>query len=492
MTPRGLWLVLLVPTGLSGQGWRVDAQLGMRSAAVRGLQVDTVARDALAPGASTFTTDGYAAFCPAGAALCTYYRPGPVAHAAPLQAHVAADVWGFGVRGLRLRVNARHVSDLAEGGMWPATSPRFQLVEGHAEYARRTVTVRLGRTVLSSRLGWHGLDGVQGEVRLAGGRMAIGAWGGWGLAQAATVPATSAAVNPLAEYQPRDRQLIAGGDVAWRSPSLQGRVVYQREVDPAVDYFLSERIAADADWRVVRGVSLNAGAEYDLDAAVWGSADAALSVHVPGGARSSVGVRRYRPYFPLWTVWGAFSPSPYSAVFGSLDVPMGADVSAWARAERYWFDPSDARTPLVTTEDAGWRWQAGAGWRVVPGLRLEGQGHAAFGPGAASMGFDARIGAAVHAHLDLTLHGGRLVRPLELRYHDIALWQGGGDVRWRLHDRLTATGGLMVVDETRDRPDAAAVRWSHLRAHLGIRMQLGSGADRTHIPPAVLAMPESR
>ena len=38
----------------------------------------------------------------------------------------------------------------------------------------------------------------------------------------------------------------------------------------------------------------------------------------------SVGARRYRPRFPLWSIWTAFSPVPSTAVYGQAAVDVVA------------------------------------------------------------------------------------------------------------------------------------------------------------------------
>ena len=451
-----LWLLVAMPTALGAQGWRADLDVGMRTVAFRGVQLDSIDRTLLGPGASPLTPDGYAVFCLTGTNRCTYYRPGAVVHATPFSARFTGDAWGVGVRGLRVHLHARYVEDLAGEGAWPLATPRLWATEGYLELARRSLTLRAGRTTMVSRLGWQGLDGAHAEVRLARGRLGAGAWGGWGLAEGVAQPVTSPALNPLDEYQPRDRQLVAGADLSWRLPRVRGRIVYQREVDPAVNYFISERAAGDVDLRVARWASVNVGGGYDLAAGEWGSADAAVGVRAPRGIRLTVGARRYRPYFPLWTVWGAFSPSPYHAAFGAVDLPLDRDLTAWVRGERYIFGTSDAATPLVRVEDRGWRWSGGASWVPVPSVRIEGSAHGAFGPGAAALGFDGLLGGRVRPNLDVTFRFGRLVRPLELRYDEVDLWQAGGDVHWRLAERVAVTGGLTFVAEARERPDAAA------------------------------------
>ena len=138
------------------------------------------------------------------------------------------------------------------------------------------------------------------------------------------------------------------------------------------------------------GVSLSGGADYDLAAGFWGSAEGMLSYAGFGGKGSvSAGVRRYRPHFDLWTIWGAFSPVPYRAAFGVLAVRPLLGMEVRARGEVYEFDESGTATPLATVEDDGWRWSVDgtysrlAHWIFDLGLHRE------LGAGAGSFGYQA-------------------------------------------------------------------------------------------------------
>ena len=68
----------------------------------------------------------------------------------------------------------------------------------------------------------------------------------------------------------------------------------------------------------------------------------------------SAGARRYRPYFSLWTLWGAFSPVPYNAVNISAETRLTSRISINGRAEHYKYDDAEVSTALVPQlEDRG-------------------------------------------------------------------------------------------------------------------------------------------
>ena len=84
--------------------------------------------------------------------------------------------------------------------------------------------------------------------------------------------------------------------------------------------------------------------------------------------------------------------------------------------------------------------------------------------------------------LSLSVYGGSLARPLELRYYDAdskwigarADWQWSGPRVWM---------DAMLADDDRDRPDAGRSSLRQTRIRLGASFTLGS-ADRAPLPPA--------
>jgi hypothetical protein len=103
-------------------------------------------------------------------------------------------------------------------------------------------------------------------------------------------------------------------------------------------------------------VTLAGGAEYDIAQGWWGSAEGTLTYVAPNGRlNAAAGVRRYRPHFDLWTIWGAFAPVPYTAFDASLAITPLRHLELRARGERYSFENAEAATPTVNVESDGWR-----------------------------------------------------------------------------------------------------------------------------------------
>lgn len=495
MTARVASLLLLacsLVTPVSAQGYRLRVDSRIRSVAFRGVTPDSVpAADVVVSSTGGFeTADGFAVRCRPGEAFCHYHRPGGERRGGPFVTTASLSMWGLGVAGLSARGTARVGLDVGDADVWPGTDPALQLVEGFIEYASERLTAEAGRTQVTSRLGYTGLDGAKLTFRPTPETVSAMLYGGWGLARGVALPVTSPALDPLDDFQPRDRQLIFGGTLAATFDPIRVRALYQREVDPRSDNFVSERVGIDLAVRPIRGFSFAGGADYDLAAGWLGSAEAALTFAEPR-ERVTVtgGVRRYRPHFDLWTIWGAFSPVPYRAGFGVLALQPHDRVRLRARGEVFEFDAAEAATPLATAERSGWRWSVGGAFVPHEQLAVDLDYHAAFGPGASSLGFEGRATWRPVQTLDLTAMVASLLRPLEFRFSESNVLLLGLDARYQLYDRVAVSFGLQHYDEERDRPDAAAFQWNQLRVTGGIRFGFGSGADSGRLPPAILRIP---
>ena len=481
-----LLALLATPTLAEGQQYRLRLDSRVQSVSFRGVALDSVLASAtvVSPRGGRETTDGFAVRCGIAATWCFYFRPGPARSARPAVTSAAASVWGLGVTGLSLRADARLAVDLGESETWPGTSPAFQLLEGYAEYSVERYTGRLGRQIYTSRLGYTGFDGARVTARFAGGRLEADGYLGWGLGRGSALPINSEALNPLDDFQPRQRQLVAGAALGWTHRLGTARLDYQREVDPRSNYFVSERVAATAVLRLPARLSLDAGAEYDVAQYQWGTADVTLR-YASRGVGVSAGFARYRPHFELWTIWGAFSPVGYNGVNGTVSISPAPGFTVRARGARFWFEESDTETPLVTVEDRGWRVSAGASYSPTETVSLSVDHATEFGPGGSYTSLNGAVTWLPRPSLTLSLQGGRLNRPLEFRFDEATLNLLGVDVEWRFSERWRGSVSAMHLMEKRDRPDAAAFDWNQTRLSARLSVFLGGDADRLPLPPGI-------
>jgi hypothetical protein len=479
------WAAVALTTSASAQSWRVRFDASAQRVSFRGITADSVAEsDVVAgPTGGPVSPDGFAVTC-FGDGFCRFYRAGALRRGVPASAGTELTMWGLGIAGLRLRVNARTVTDLTGNRLWPGTSPSFRLVEGYAEYARGGLTAKLGRTLELSRLGstgTGGLDGIRAGYRWSAAGLEIGGYAGWGMARGTVLSVTSPAVNPLAEFQPGRRQVVAGALAGVHRGPLDLEAEYRREVDTFTDYFVSERVALSLQARPAAALRLAAGADYDLAQGRWGSADATLAWS-GRGVWATLGARHYRPFFDLWTVWGVFSPVPHNGVSGSISVNPLSKLQLQARAEWFRYEDAETSTPTVAIEDRGWRWSLDAAVTPDPRWKFEAGAHREITPGAASGGFSGRVSWSRGETLKLSVQGGSLVRPLELRFQDAGVTWAGAAADYRVAERWSAGLSVDRYWESRDRPDAAAFDWNQWRLSARVSLTLGSAADRW-LPP---------
>ena len=478
------WLLVTCAAHADAQHYRVRVDAVSQAVSFRALVRDSIAVASVvpSPGGGLQTPDGFVVRCGAGD-YCFFMRPGRVLRGVPATTSASVVLWGLGVSGLTLRATGRLTTDLGPDRVWPGTDPAGQLIEGYVEYQRAAVVGRAGRLLLTSRLEHLGFDGGWAKTHWDDKALELAAYGGWGLGQAAALPAASPALNPLDEWRPRDRQLVAGAEASWRPRHLDARAEYRREIDPLDHYFVSERAALSLGANVA-ALRATGGVDYNMAEGGVGSADLRLSVVQPTFSLSG-GARRYRPYFSLWTLWGAFSPVPYNAVNASAEVRPTGWLSVNARGEWYRYEDAEVSTALVQgLQDRGWR--ATLGGSATAGTRWALQGNYAVerGPGAAGNFADAAVSFTPGARLALDLYGGTMARPLELRYYDATSRWIGGRGAWQFTAQRRVWADVAFVDDQRERPDAAASSWEQLRLRAGVSLAFGTDADRTPLPPA--------
>jgi hypothetical protein len=297
------------------------------------------------------------------------------------------------------------------------------------------------------------------------------------------LPASSPALNPLDEWRPRDRQRVAGAEVAWAHDGVDARAEYRREIDPQDTYLVSERAALSLGARVAR-VRAVAGLDYNIAEGRAGSADVEITYPRPL-LTLAAGARHYQPYFSLWTLWGAFSPVPYDAANASVEIRARRWLTLRARGEGYRFSSADVSTALVPQlRDRGWRASTGVTATLAPRWTFDGTFSLENGPGASGRFVDGSVTFAPDSAYAFDFYGGTMARPLELRYYDAnSRWIGGRASR-QISTQHRAWIDIAFVSDERDRPDAGASTLAQVRLRGGMSVSFGSRADRTPLPPA--------
>jgi len=489
-----LFLAIALPRAGSAQGYRLRIDTRAQAVAYRGVLLDSVpvGDTVTGPSGGPTTPDGYAVSCVPGFPYCSFFRPGLQQDARPITGNADLTVWGLGLPGLSIHAIARLAGSFGSADPWPGTEPTAQLLESYAQYAAERVTLQLGRQTLTTRFGLTGFDGGRLTVRDRRSGLDVTGYGGWGLWRGSVLPVTSPDLNPLGEFRPPERTVVAGAGAGWTTSHGDVRLTYQREVDPSVSYFVSERVGVDAALRPYRGVTLSGGAEYDIAQGWWGSAEGTLAYAAPNGrVNASAAIRRYRPHFDLWTIWGAFAPVPYTAIGASRAVTPIRHLELRASGERDSYANAEAATPTVNVESDGWRFSWNAAYTLPPRWTVRGGYHAEFGPGASSRGFEGGVTYSPAEFLTVAVHGGMLDRPLELRFDESSVRTYGAYVQYRWSSQVRVELDASRYDEDRKRPDAAAFTWDQLRVSARVVFVFASRAELRGLPPAVLQMPRS-
>ena len=449
----------------------------------RGLVSDSIQASLAVPSASGGfeTPDGYAVRCGAGD-HCFFFRPGQVLRGIPVTTSASVILWGLGVQGLSVRATGRLLADLGGDDVWPGTDPAAQLLEGFVEYQRSSLVARAGRQLISSRLEPMGFDGAWLRYRWDDASLEMTGYGGWGLGQAAALPVSSPALNPLDEWRPRDRQIVAGLEAGWLFRNVDVRAEYRREIDPQDWHVVSERtsLSLGAPLGPVRATG---GFDYNVAEGQLGSADARLTYLRPRYSVSG-GIRRYRPYFSLWTLWSAFSPVPHNGVNASAEVRATSRLSLRVHGERYRYESAEVSTALVPDlKDRGWRVSTGAAATLSPHWTVDADAGLERGPGASGRFADVAVAWVPNDTYSFDVHGGAVDRPLELRYYDATSRWIGARAERLLGAQQRVWADVSFVDDERNRPDASASSLGQVRIRSGVSLSFGSAADRMPLPP---------
>jgi len=281
---------------------------------------------------------------------------------------------------------------------------------------------------------------------------------------------------------------VAGASRNWSAPRADARLDYQREVDNDTHNFVSERVALSATGRLAPDWAVTGGADYDLSFDQWGTADFTLR-YTGDRFSGSAGIRRYQPFFNLWTIWGAFSPTPYSAVNGTLSARVGSRLELRGFAEYYWYGNTYTDAPLVTVVDNGWRGTVGAGYRFSPAWTADASFEIDRGLGAAADYLQGQVRWQPRGNLSLAVHGGTLSRPLEFRYNTAGLFWVGAQGDYQASTRMTLSLLADWLHDNQQEPDVGDFSWSQMRLSLRASWFLSSGADLVPLPKALPRRP---
>jgi hypothetical protein len=425
------------------------------------------------------TADGRVVRCGGGDPFCRGTTPADPLATLPIVQDLEVTAWGFG-EGIHMYAQMR--GRTAVGGnseLWPRAEDAFDLLAGYGEVDRERYRLRIGRQWNVSGLGFYNFDGALLELRPGTG-VSLEAYVGRSLVRGLNETRTSGALEAVEELAPEAPGVLLGAHAAYRpNPNLTLSALYHRDMRRDGRALYSELAATNGVLRLGQS-SFEGGLE--LDVATGSMNEARLRVRPPPFHRMALTgeIRRYRPYFELWTIWGAFSPVGFDEARLTLIgvTPGGLLLRGEGSYRRY----GEAGDGLGGFRTDGWgiggtgTWSFEPDWRVEAGYRLEvgfgaarSEGHAGVVRQFGDLGFVAVRGLGFQQLYEFRLEHG-------------TVFGLGADATLRLSDRARAVGGVTGYRHVYA-GEAPGLDWNQLRGNLVLQWTIGTEPTATPALP---------
>lgn len=484
------WLVRLAPLALlvwlaatagtmHAQGVRISGASTARYVQLRPLQADSVdeATTADTIGLDRLLLDGTLARC-RGDGYCRFLRAAPVTQVMALMQDVDATMWGLG-RGVSGRAELRFREALGDGrSLWPQARQRLDVLALYADLDRERLRARLGRQWYSSALGFRNFDGALLEAQPLGAvaGLRVEGYAGWSLIQGLARDVTSDALAAIEDLAPDARGVLLGGSVRWRPAGRRGalRVQYEREIRQDRGALYAERAAAAGDvWLGATHVA----SELVYDLATGAFNEARLNARRP--ITRSVDVvleaRHSTPFFPLWTIWGTFSPVGFDE--GRVDArwsSSGSRLALTARGAFRRYAATSAGFASLPLRTDGWRLggslaaRLGASWALLGNYGID------VGSIATRSDGDVALRWRRGERLSLATRATAFETISEWRIGTGRVVGAGADVSFAIRPDLQVAADAMLYRQQAD-GRAAEGPWNQRRAT--VRLEWSVGAD---------------
>jgi hypothetical protein len=464
-------LTMVTVSSAVAQQVRVTGTATLRYIELRTLARDSVAA-ALVPGEGLLRRlpDGRTVRCVPDDLYCRYAEAADRVAAVPLVHDLEASVWGLG-RGVRAYGQLRARTAWGSGaGIWPQAQDPVDVLAAFAELDRPRYRVRAGRQWQVSGLGFYNFDGINAGVAPVRGAW-VEAWAGRSLVRGMNEARAGGALEAIEAEGPPVGGVLFGVHARYRPSSrLAAGAAYQVDFRDDGTGLHAELAAVDAAYYTRAG---SAEFALELDIATSSLNEAALRLRsMPlHGVVLHADVRRYRPYFELWTIWGAFSPVGFDEVRGGAAWTSGSGgllIGADASYRAYGGGASNA---LDVFREQGWSLAVRGGW--VPGAswRLDGAWRVEAGFGAARRDGHAGVTRLLGDAATLTVQALAFQRLYEFRLDEGTIYGLTGELSLRLGDRLNAFAGAAAY---RHGSGGNAVDWNQRRGMLRLQWTLGT------------------
>ncbi len=477
---RGTLVAALLST-LLVSARRVDAQhvrisgtTTMNYVELRPLRIDSVLSstttgDALLRRAP----DGRTVECVDPAPYCYVYGSGTTASSAPALQDLRVSAWGFG-RGVRFYADVRGRAVVAgSNSLWPQANDHFDALEAYLELERPRYRVRAGRQWDVSGLTFNNFDGASVLLRPTRA-LSVEAYGGWTLENGLNEPVTSGALAAVEPFAPESRGVLLGLRAQARPvPALSLSGVYERTIAANRNGLYSERAATNG---MLRGDRMSFDWAAQLDLATADLNELRGQFHYTLNPRVTVRAfaRRHRPYFDLWTIWGAF---------GAVGYVDGGAGASWRRGDgavtfdgqvsrRHYLD-TDVAVDFAPLHSSGWSLNGSGAVRLAPQWAVDAQYGLDLGFGTARSRAGLQLRRSLADGNSVALSGTAFQTADELRVRSGTVVGIGLDGALRLNSRSRLNASVFDYRHVGRVPENGP-NWSQLRATITCTWALGA------------------
>jgi len=380
-----------VADAVEAQGFRVTGTTLANYVELRPVREDSIP-DSLATGSGVVRQSAVGMVsCLPGHTWCYFYRSLETTHTVPLTQDVEVTGWGLG-QGVSVYAHLRgHANGGGTAELWTREDDHFNALAAYVEVDRDQWTARAGRQWLTSQLGLNNFDGLSLALR-APARLAVGGYAGWSLIQGLSEAPTSSALAAADILPPDVRGIVLGAHARWRpTQPLALGAEYQREIRTDRAGLYSERVALDGTLSAGK-TTVSVEGQADLASGALNEARLRAARPLSQWISGSVEAVHSTPFFPLWTIWGVFSPVGFNEARADASWRSANDevsVSLGGGYRRY--DDTHTGVGFLPLRNDGWTLIGSGAWRVRPAWAVTGSYRRDIGFGASKSDGNAGI-----------------------------------------------------------------------------------------------------
>jgi len=463
--------MVLVPRTGEAQGINGRARTYVSYLQIRDVVLDSLPEaDVTGTGSQRTLADGTNVSC--GEEYCQYYRSGPAFEVAPVIQDLVLNAW-TDIPGLRGYAHLRARKPLGDRIIWPRSRKTFEALSAYVEYQRSFVRARAGRIWETTSLGFYNYDGASVFLRLPS-RLDLDVYGGRSLLRGLNQGYRTDLVSEVEALGPEENAYLIGVHGSWRPlPAFSGSVTYQRETKVLSDDIYAERIGGSARL-LVEAATLDVEVKYDLSKEEMNLVRLSLSRPLAAGFTATAEVKRYSPFFELWTIWGVFSPVGYDEASARLDwMRTDGRLSghAYGSYRSYADTHAEAPSPYGIRNDS-WRLAIGGRYAFQESLTLNGEYRRDEGYGANRSGGDLSLQKSFGRNRYLALQGTAFETFSEFRVGSGRVVGGGVQGSTPLGPATVQGGAMFYKHTSTDRP--VILDLNQARLNLSIEIPIGS------------------